>query len=87
MNKLQSAILWLAVLELIIACFFMPVFVTRVQEIELAREVQQEEIMSANLTTYNSSIMTGSKSGMDMDQKIDVANSYDYQYLSGTGRK
>ena len=77
MNKLQSAILWLAVLELIIACFFMPVFVTRVQEIELAREVQQEEIMSANLTTYNSSIMTGSKSGMDMDQKIDVANSYD----------
>ena len=52
MNKLQTAIVWLAVLEIILCCFLMPVFLFRVQEIELTREVQQEEIVSADLSAY-----------------------------------
>lgn len=77
MNRLQSAIIWLAVLEVILCCFFMPVFFSRVQEIELSREVQQEEIFSANLSAYDSSVVASERSGMSIDQKIDIANRYD----------
>lgn len=77
MNKLQSAILWLAVFEVILCCFFMPVFLFRLQEIELSREVKEEEILSASLSAYDNSLLADGKSGLSMDQKVDIANSYD----------
>lgn len=77
MNRLQSAIIWLAVLEVILCCFFMPVFFSRVQEIELSREVQQEEILSADLRGYDGNVVASERSGMSVDQKIDIANRYD----------
>ena len=77
MNKLQSAIIWLAVLEIIFCCFLMPVFLFRVQDIELSREVQLEEITSANLNVYQNSFVANGGSGLSLNQKIDIANSYD----------
>lgn len=77
MNKLQSAIIWLAVLEIIFCCFLMPVFLFRVQDIELSREVQEEEITSANLNVYENSFVANGGSGLSLDQKVDIANSYD----------
>ena len=77
MNKLQTAIVWLAVLEIILCCFLMPVFLFRVQEIELTREVQQEEIVSADLSAYENNFVSNDGSGLSLEQKIDIANSYD----------
>lgn len=77
MNKLQSAIVWLAVLEIIFCCFFMPVFLFRMQDMDLAREVQKEEITSANLNVYENSFVANGGTGLSLDQKVDIANSYD----------
>lgn len=77
MNRLQSVIVWLAVLEVILCCFFMPVFWFRAQEMELSKEVQKEEILSANLNAYNSSLIAAGGSGLTINQKIDMANRYD----------
>ena len=77
MNRLQTAIVWLAVLEIILCCFLMPVFLFRVQEIELTREVQQEEIESADLGSYMNSFISSDGSGLTLEQKINIANSYD----------
>ena len=77
MNRLQSAILWLAVFEVVLCCFFMPVFLFRMQEIELSREVQEEEILSASLSAYDNPLLSGEGSGLSLEQKVDIANSYD----------
>lgn len=77
MNKLQSAIVWLAVMEIIFCCFLMPIFLFRVQDIDLSREVQKEEITSANLNVYENSFVANGGTGLSLDQKVDIANSYD----------
>ena len=77
MNKLQTAIVWLAVLEVILFCFFMPVFLFRMQEIELSRTVQQEEVLSADINAYDYSFVSTDGSGLSLEQKVDIANSYD----------
>lgn len=77
MNKLQSAIVWLAVIEVILCCFFMPVFLFRLQEMELSREVQEEKILSANLNSYENQFLSAQGSGLSLEQKVDIANSYD----------
>lgn len=77
MNKLQSAIVWLAVFEIILCCFIMPAFLFRVQEKELTREVALEEILSVDLSDYESNVVAGEGSGITIDKKIDIANSYD----------
>ncbi len=84
MNKLQSAIIWLAVFEIILCCFFMPIFLFRLQEIELSKEVRQEEVLSANLNSIDSSILNNNSSGLSLEQKIDIANSYDNTVTSIT---
>lgn len=77
MNKLQTAIVWLAVLEIILCCFLMPIFLFRVQEIELTREVQGEEIVSVDLNSFENNFVSGDGSGLSLDQKISIANTYD----------
>lgn len=77
MNKLQAAIVWLAALEIILCCFLMPVFLFRVQEIELTREVQEEEIVSTTLNSFENVFLSGDGSGLNIEQKIGIANTYD----------
>lgn len=77
MNKLHSAILLLAVLELLICCFFMPVFLFRMQERELSKEVNEEKIISTSLLSYENNLLQGSNSGMSLEKKMQIANSYD----------
>lgn len=75
MNRLQSAIIWLAVLEIILCCFSMPVFMFRMQEAELSKELEGEAIMSVNLSTRAGTVL--GETSLSIEQKIDMANSYD----------
>ncbi len=77
MNKLQSAIICLAILEIILCCFIMPALLFRVQEKELTRGVQQEEIESVDLRSYENAFVATGVSGLSLEQKVDIANSYD----------
>lgn len=77
MNKLQSAIVTLAVLEMMLCCFFMPVFLSRMQERELSKEVNKKEISSTSLLSYDNALAHGLQSGMSLEQKLQIANSYD----------
>lgn len=78
MNKLQAAIVWLAVIEVIIGCILMPVFLFRAQELELSRKVREQQIQSTDLTAYQASnFFSADQSGLSIEQKIDIANRYD----------
>lgn len=77
MNRLQFLIIGLAVLEVVLCCLFMPVFLFRAQEMELSKEVQKEEIPSASLEAYNSSLVAAEGSGLTLEEKVDIANRYD----------
>lgn len=76
MNKTQTAIVGLAVVELLLVCFFIPQLFFRVQDSELAKEVENVSVEPANLASFNSTIYTNS-SPLTLDEKIDFANSYD----------
>ena len=76
MNKTQSAIVGLAVVELLLVCFFIPQLFFRVQDSELAKEVEKVSVEPANLASFNSTIYANS-SPLTLDEKIDFANSYD----------
>ena len=76
MNKTQTAIVGLAVVELLLVCFFIPQLFFRVQDSELAKEVEKVSVEPANLASFNSTIYTNS-SPLTLDEKIDFANSYD----------
>jgi len=76
MNKTQSAIVALAVVELALLCFFIPQLLFRIQDNSLSSEVNNEEIESATLSFYDNSIYA-QESALTLEQKIDFANSYD----------
>jgi len=76
MNKTQSAIVGLAVIELLLVCFFIPQLFFRVQDSELSKDVEGMTLEPATLSFYDDSIYTNASS-LTIEEKIDFANSYD----------
>ncbi|MBO4376646.1 MAG: hypothetical protein IKY04_06735 [Lachnospiraceae bacterium] len=76
MNKTQTAIVGLAVIEILLVCFFIPQLFFRVQDSELAKEVEKVSIEPAKLSFYENTIYNSS-SPLTLDEKIEFANSYD----------
>lgn len=77
MNRLQTAMIWLAVLEVMVCCLSMPLFMARAQEVELIRDLSNEEVFSANLSANGEGVIGPLGSGLSLEQKITIANSYD----------
>ena len=76
MNKTQTAIVGLAVVEILLVCFFIPQLFFRVQDSELAKEVETVGVEPASLASFDNTIYASS-SALTLEEKIDFANSYD----------
>lgn len=76
MNKGQTAIVGLAIVELILFCFFIPQLLFRMQDSKLSKQVENVTVESTSLFSYDNSIYS-TASALTLDEKIDLTNSYD----------
>lgn len=76
MNKLQNAIIWLAVMEIILICLSMPLFMFRMQEAELTKTLEAQKLTNVSLSTNISTTAREETRALTLDEKIDLANSY-----------
>ncbi len=76
MNKTQRAIAGLAIIELILLCVFIPQIFFRMQDSDLSKSLEGVTVEPSNLSSFDNSIYNN-ESALTLEEKIDIANSYD----------